>query len=284
MAFPSYVELNYGHEKLTTTTKGRTLGTKGVLPNGSVFWYGKAGATALEQGVGVIAKAGEGTNTHNLNLTPSTAVGDWDSTAGSPGIQVGKTTIGVVWVTNHSSGEYTDGHLAIETSPGMGMYRVVEDADSGDSATATTVRLHPDDGIIQEVLTTVTKVALHANPYSSIIVCNDGTEVAALTGVLLGVTPVEVPANNYFWVQTAGPARVRYDDVVAGAIGHGIKMGPSASAGHGLGSPATTVATTAAINTSADQLAYGAFPTIGYLMAPAPDDGDLMAVMLTYRS
>lgn len=153
-----------------------------------MFWYSRAGGTALANGVCVCAKAQEGTNQHATALLPSTVIGDWSATAPSPGIPIGSATIGVIWVTNHSSAEYVDGYMTIETSPGMGTYRVVSDPDSGDSSTATTIRLHPDDTITQEVLTTVTRFGFHANPHSSMIIVPATAEAAALTGVVLGVT------------------------------------------------------------------------------------------------
>lgn len=283
MAFPYDVGLNYGMEKLVTTGKFHPLGTKGVAPNGDTYWYSRAGATALANGKVVCAKAQEGTNTHAVAITPSTALGDWNATAGSPGIQVGSASIGAVWVTNHSSGEYTDGYMRVETSPGMGTYRIVGDADPGDSSTGTILRLHPDDTIVQEVLTTVTKLGFHASPYSSVIVTPVTAEAAALTGVVLGVTPVEVPLNNYFWMQSSGIAHVRYDSLIAALIGHSVIAGPGGTAGDVIGGPHTTVVTTAALSTLS-QVMLGSFPVLGYAMSAIPDDGDFMQIMMTYRS
>lgn len=283
MSFPTSVSLNYSAAKRVTTGKEHLLGTRGVTADGRVFWYSRAGATALANGVCVCAKAQEGTNQHATALVPSTALGDFDTTAASPGIQVGKTSIGVVWVTNHSSAEYVDGYMTIDTSPGMGTYRVQTDADAGDSSTATVIRLHPDDGIVQEVLTTVTRIGFHANPHSSVIIVPSTTSAAALTGVMLGVTQTEVPLDNFFWLQSSGIAHVRYNDLVAALVGHSVISGPGATAGDAVGHPRTTLVTTGALTTLA-VTHMGSFPVIGYAMSNIPADGKFLRVMLTLRS
>lgn len=283
MAFPSTLELNYGMEKEVTTGKFRTLGTRGVTPDGRVFWYSRAGATALANGVCVCAKGQEANDVHSVNLTPSTVIGDWSATAPSPGIPVGSATIGVIWTSAHSSAEYVDGYMTIETSPGMGTYRVVGDPDSATSGAGSVIRLHPDDTIVQEILTTVTKLAFHANPHSSVIVVPATPSAAAITGIVLGVTPVEVPLDNYFWLQSAGVAHVRYDALIAALIGHTVISGPGTSAGDVIGGPGTTLVTTGAL-TTLSQIALGSFPVMGYAMSGIPGDGDFLKVMLTLRN
>ena len=250
MAFPAILELEYGMEKLVTTQKSRALGTVARTPDGRIFKWARAGATALAQGVVVQMKAASN-GQQLLNLTPATSIGDWNATAGAPGIQVGSATIGVFWTSAHSSGEFTDGYMMVETSPGMGTYRVVSDPTVTTTGGASTGRLHPDDTIAQEVLTTVTKLAFIANPYSSVVVTP-----TTMTGIVLGVNPVEVPVNNYFWLQSSGVARVRYNSLVAALVGHQVIAGVGATAGDAVGGPNTTLVTTGAL-TTLSQIAYG---------------------------
>lgn len=277
MAFPSILELEYGMEKLVTTQKSRALGTVARTPDGRIFKWARAGATALAQGVVVQMKAASN-GQQLLNLTPATSIGDWNATAGAPGIQVGSATIGVFWTSAHSSGEFTDGYMMVETSPGMGTYRVVSDPTVTTTGGASTVRLHPDDTIAQEVLTTVTKLAFIANPYSSVVVTP-----TTMTGIVLGVNPVEVPVNNYFWLQSSGVARVRYNSLVAALVGHQVIAGVGATAGDAVGGPNTTLVTTGAL-TTLSQIAYGSRPVLGYAIEGIPDDGDFMKVMLTLQA
>jgi hypothetical protein len=277
MGFSYDVNLNYGMEKRITTGKVHKLGTIGRTPDGRIFKYSRAGATALAQAVVCQAKAASN-GQQVVNLTPATSIGDWNATAGAPGIQVGSATIGVVWTSVHSSVEFTDGYMHVETSPGMGTYRVVADGTATATGGASTIRLHPDDTITQEVLTTVTKLAFTHNPYSSVIVTP-----TVMTGLVLGVNPVEVPIDNYFWLQTTGPARVRYNALVAAVVGHQIIGGVGATAGDAVGGPNTTLVTTGAL-TTLSQISYGSRPVLGYAMEGIPDDGDFMKIMLTLQA
>ena len=270
------VTLRFGEEKVTTTTKFRTLGQKGVTPDARVFYYAQAGATALTANTLVQAKVGIGAN---LNQTPSTAVGDWDSTEGN--IPLGSVSIGVAWDTGKSSGEYTDGYMTVETTPGSGMYRIESDPDAGNSATATVIRLHPDDTVAVAALTTVSKLAFTNNPYASVIV----VPATIQTGLVVGAVPTTIVAGSYFWLQTAGPAALRYNDLVAAVVGEEVLGGVGATAGDVVGSPKST-ATAATADPSATVTGVDALasrPRIGYALEGIPGDGDLLKVMLTIR-
>src|SRR3990167_9368838 len=132
MAFPTTVDLSYGAVKKVGTVKYRPLETRGVTPNGNVYYYCRNGATALDANRLVQAKAPE---TGALALTPATNAGDW--TTNPAGIATGKRNIGVVWATIHSSGEFVDGYMTVETTPGGGQYRVVEDPGRGATVGST---------------------------------------------------------------------------------------------------------------------------------------------------
>ena len=266
MGFGTTVDLTYGAPKKTGTIKYRPLETRGVTPNGAVFYYARNGATALLANRLVQAKAPQGT-TQSVGLTPSTAIGDWTAAAG---ITTGKRNIGVVWATAHSSGEYTDGYLTVETTPGSGMYRISADADGGNSATATIITLHPDDPLQVATLTTVSKLALTHNPYSSVIVSIASTQ----TNLIVGVTPVPVAIGEYFWLQTYGLCAVVYDSAVAVVAGKKVVGGVGTTAGEVQG---------AAI-TSATALTQANAPTIGYFTSAIPTAGDLIQMMLTIRA
>ena len=284
MAFPRVVNIDYGKEKVVSTSKNRTLGTKGMTPDGRVFFWALNGAAQLEPNRVVQAKAQEGGGQHAVALKPSTADGDWDATAPSPGIQVGQTEIGVVWVTNHSSGEYTDGWMTVETTPSSGTFRIITDADKGDSSTVTVIRLHPDDGIVSQVLTTVSRLGFAANEFSSVIVAP-----AVLTNIVVGISPVTVPATTatvkqYFWCQTSGMCAVRYNDLIAAVAGNKVIAGLGATAGDLTGHAGTTVTTTAAIGDTLSVQNAAQRQVLGYAMSIIPDDGDLLQIMLTLRS
>ena len=48
MAFPNQINLSYGQEKVETSAKKQKLGTKGVLPDGRVFFYAQNSSTAID--------------------------------------------------------------------------------------------------------------------------------------------------------------------------------------------------------------------------------------------
>ena len=271
------VTLRFGEEKVTTTTKFRALGQKGVTPDARVFYYAQAGATALTANTLVQAKVGIGAN---LAQTPSTAVGDWDSTEGN--IPLGSVSIGVAWSSSpavtKAAGEYTDGYMTVETTPGSGMYRIVSDPDGGNSATESVIRLHPDDTLAVAALTTVSKLAFTNNPYASLIV----VPATIQTGLVVGAVPTTIVAGSYFWLQTAGPAALRYNDLVAAVVGEEVLGGVGTTAGDVVGSPKSMI-TIAATATVTGVAALASRPRIGYALEGIPGDGDLLKVMLTIR-
>ena len=159
------------------------------------------------------------------------------------------------------------------------MYRVDSDPDAGNSATATIVRLHPDDSIKVAALTTVSKLAFTPNPYTSVVIA----PLSTLTGAIVGVTPVNVTAAYYFWLQTAGMAAVEYSALVAAVVGHKVIGGFSATAGKAAGVPVYTgtIAQTVTVTGIGQTQSR---PTIGYALEGIPDAGDLLKVMLTIRN
>jgi hypothetical protein len=263
------VNLRYGEEKVVTSAKFRQLGTRGVTPDNRVFYYCQAGGTALTANTLIQAKATE--TQANLNLTPSTSTGDWSGT----NIPTGSASIGVVWVTNHASGEFSDGYMTVETTPGTGTYRIASDGDTatGSSNTVNIIRLHPDDTIQSAALTTTSKLAFHHNPYASVI-----APAAALTNIIVGVPNVAVALDNYFWIQTYGEASVLYNSLVAAVVGNEVLAGTTAGTG-AVGAPSGTVITaTIGLGFLASR------PVIGWAMDGIPDTTDSMKVMLSIRS
>jgi hypothetical protein len=277
MSFETTVSLNYGAEKKTSSTKYRALGTRGVTPDGRIFYWAENGATALTSNR--IAQSKLAPNQVTTALVPSTAAGDWSGS----NIATGSVSIGVVWVTAHASGEFNDGYLTVETTPGGGMYRIAEDGDSvtGSSNTVTVIRLHPDDPIQVAALTTVSILGLSQNPYASVIVAPATT----LTALPIGVAPVNVPADEHFWCQTYGPAAIHYDAGVAAVAGDMVRAG-GATAGDviGVAKNVNTEPSVDAVATVSGVAATNAKPRIGVAMEGIPGDGDLLKVMLTIRA
>lgn len=272
MSIPHYVSLSYGDEKqVYSAARSHPLGTPGALPDGRRFRWAQAGGTALTPHQLCQARVGTGGATHGVNVSIDTAL------AGGNTIASGGTTVFLALTTSMTSGDFTGGYLGVETTPGEGLYKIraatAQPASAGNSATAVRVVLEENDKL-KVALTTVSKIALRPNPYSSIIVAP-----TALTAEILGVPNVTVPAANYFWLQTWGPAMVKYDNTIVAVVG--MEVVPStASAGNVMAKPYTDSGS-AYSSVEAEILSNAHFPIVGHVMQSAiPDDGDNMMVFL----
>lgn len=210
--FPVVVGLNPGDEKRTSTVShGRLLGTRGVDPFGNVYYWTKNGASAIEACQVVQTAVSPSSSAHVAALD---VVGATVS---------GVTTLTVTIATTPiTADQYKDGTLTIDTSPGQGIYRI-KSHPAAASATNAQFTLYPNDPLRTALTSGTTKVGLRLNPYVSVI-----EMPTTVTGYAIGVTPVAVAANAYFWCQTYGEAVVNTD--VAPVAGRPVAV-PAASAG-----------------------------------------------------
>lgn len=207
MSFPYTVNLDYGSEKVTGTAKRFALGTRGVSPDGRVFYYALNGGTAIEGGRLVQAPILEEMTSGALMGGTSVFV-----TAGSTKTTPA-TTIAIIPTTQINPSKLVDGWLIAMTTPSRAMYKIKQNLYVGsNSSVQTTVQtggieitLYEQDKLIHP-LTTAHRLALVANPYSSTIVAP-----AALTGAIIGATCSAVAAATYYWLQTFGPSLVEYN-------------------------------------------------------------------------
>jgi len=269
MSFDNQVYLSYGDEKVTTSTKRHRLGTRGVLPDGRVFYYARNGATELAPHLVVISKTVR-SGTHAAAQTISTVISSGNTNP------VG-TTVGVIWATTpHTSGEYDDGYMTVETTPGEGVYKIASDPAAATSGVGSRIILEESDPL-KVALTTVSKLAFEANPYSSVVVATTGAAPNNQTAGVAGVPNVTVPIRDYFWCQTWGHAAVRYDATTAAVVSGKVLLA--------LTSPGVTGAFNS--TTSGDTTAWknrGNSPTIGWVYQQLiPDGGDNLGVFLTIR-
>ena len=109
MAFPLTVNLSYGWEKLETSDQRHRLGTKGVLPDGRVFYYARNGTAAITT-AGMLVDAGTAltVNAHDMDV-PANAN------------DVGTTAVSVeVPTTDLTKDQYADGYMIFNDGPGEG--------------------------------------------------------------------------------------------------------------------------------------------------------------------
>uniref|UniRef100_A0A6M3LKY1 Uncharacterized protein n=1 Tax=viral metagenome TaxID=1070528 RepID=A0A6M3LKY1_9ZZZZ len=167
-----------------SATQKAILGSRLEFHDGRVFRYAKAGATALA--AGKFMKIGAGAVVMSLNVTVGAAAttGTYTATVATP---AAVTTL-------------EEGYLQVNDGTGQGcQYKIKYTAANADTATSTDVTLY--DPLAAGLLTS-SEVTILYNPYEQCEVSS------AVTDILIGVTPIAVTAEYYFWLQTWGVACV----------------------------------------------------------------------------
>lgn len=175
-----------------SSTQLYPLGTK--LEYGDrTFRYAKMGATGTD------AKAGK-------LLQTKTAVADHRDLAVPSGASIGSSTITVtVGGTTVSANEYSEGYLHINDVDGQGQLFRIKSHPEGIS-TNVVFTLYDK---VNKALGSSSKADLIHSSYHNLIVAP-----VAETGVISGVTVIDMTAEKYGWVQTAGPCSVLIDGTI----------------------------------------------------------------------
>lgn len=159
-----------------------TLGYRIEFADGRVFRYAKAGATALSPGKFVKAGAIE----HVINYAVEAAA--------TTGAHI------VTLTTTSACTTVEEGYLQINDAAGEGIqYKIKFTRANATTSTSTDVTLYDP---IATALTVSSEGTILYNPYEQCEI------VSAITDIVLGVPPIAVTAEYYFWLQTWGPANV----------------------------------------------------------------------------
>ena len=191
-----------------SVTQKEELGTIMMLNDGRVFAYARAGAVALAAGK-LTQNSVVDTNAHNeaLSATQSAAIG---------AKSVIMTFGGAV-----AASYYKDGYLHVNDATGEGHIYGVKDHAAG---TADVV-INLKDPIRVALVASTSDLTLTKHPQDLVIVYPTSG-----TGIPVGISPIVVDINYYFWNQVKGPAvcltdgtivigqHVRVSDGVAGAV------------------------------------------------------------------
>ena len=185
MAFLNYVGLDYGDETVTSTTESRgiTLGTKGLMPDGRVFRYSKAGEAIT---AGLMCQNSIAIANHDMDLVTAAAA------AGATSIV---STLGGTAVT---ADQYKGGTLYVNDGAGEGQtFRIATHAAVSSSGDFTV----PFEGkqTVKTALTSSSLCGLKANPYNGTLLYNTTPD-----GIPTGFSPTDVASGAYFWQQTYG--------------------------------------------------------------------------------
>jgi hypothetical protein len=162
------------------------LDTVRYMSDGRMFAYAQAGAVALDVGK-VTQNAVRVANDSNRDAYAAAAIG---------ATQVQVTTGAAV-----TADFYKDGWMTVNNEAGEGHIYRVKSHPAG--TTGTVYQLHDP---IRVALTTSSKVTFTKNRQSLVLICP-----STLTGIPVGVPPITVSINYYFWNQVKGPCAVWCD-------------------------------------------------------------------------
>ena len=193
------VSIPFGQDKVTSTVRHeRKLGTIGFTPDGRMFrWAFSGGSIAAGRLVATPVFA----TAHDLDLAVQTA--------GVVGDMVQRLTIGGAEIAENA---FEDGYLWYN--------------DVGGEGTSYSIRTHPliltgATGLftmwepLRIATLTTSQAGLAPNHFLDVVI-NPATQ----TQRVVGVTPVTVADNTYFWAQVRGPAAV-----LIGTTGDNLEIG-----------------------------------------------------------
>jgi len=167
-----------GIYEMSETAKAE-LSTRLAFSDGRVFRYAKAGATALAPGK--LSKVGALAAQINKAVEAAVAAG---------GKVVSLTTSSAITTA-------AEGYLVINDAAGEGiLYKIKKTAANATTSTSTDVTLYDP---IATALTTSSEGSVLYNPYEQVEI------ISAATDLIVGVSPITVTAEYYFWLQTWGP-------------------------------------------------------------------------------
>jgi len=192
---------DYGDEKATGTTQLHPMGTRMVLPDGRVYYYGQ---TDGAQTAGAICQSAVGVANHDMDLATNTA------SAGDKSVTV---TVGGTAATED---QYKDGYLYVNDGTGEGHIYKIRQHDAIDSSGSGAINLYDGDAIAVG-FAAATIVGLAKNPYKDFVVYPTTS-----TGHAVGVAATDFDDDDYGWLQTWGPAAVLCD--VAFVIGNHVRV------------------------------------------------------------
>ena len=190
------VPVIYGIDPQSTeATASHQLGSVGHDGTGRTYRYSQAAGTLVA--VGKLCIAADITTNHE-DLAVNTAA------AGDTSLDV---TLGGTAITGN---EYMEGYVVVTDATGEGAVYTIKSAPATALNSTVTITLYEPIVVAFAAATTVTLVR---NKYRDLLI-SDGTQA----DLPVGVTPVEVPADEFFWAQTGGFASILVDtnDTTAG--------------------------------------------------------------------
>lgn len=185
------------------------LGQLYVSPWGDKFRYVRNGASSALVTGNLLQEAAEDTNFRSMAVQAAAAIGD----------EVVSVTLGGTATT---AGLLEEGHLFVETTPGIGQnFRILShDVQSTTSGTCEFVIDRP----LKIALTTTSQVTVRNSPYDRVI----QYPVTTQTGGAVGVALYAMTASYYGWIQSGGNVSMLWDNATNSANGaSGVSPSPA---------------------------------------------------------
>jgi hypothetical protein len=195
MSFPSYVELGFGEEKATSSTRigNLSLGTHGITPDGNVWRYCQASATGIAAGLFCV---GESVPVHEDTVTVAHAVGTETVTVTASGV---------------SADDYKDGYLVVTDGTGAGETHRIK-SNTATSGGVITITFYEGDGLIVAWSTSDTDVDIFTPLFGGLVIAPvDGQQLAVV------LTQGIITASYFFWGLAKGYGAFDCDNAAAAA-------------------------------------------------------------------
>jgi hypothetical protein len=225
MSFPNVV---FGSEgELWHNSSGETVpvGTLMIIEDGRKFRFTEiaSGVTTVVNGllqaeVHTTDQSGEAIDTLAAGVTALTSVGSTSSAV--------------------AADEYINGYIYTDNATTLPAMRIKDNAAITAGSTGTITLYHPTPTAIAAANT----VSYIKNPWRDVIL----KPASAETAPAIGINKVVITADQFGWVQTAGPVAALYDSSTTAIAGIGDPVGPdqavaSAVSGVADGTPDTVL-------------------------------------------
>lgn len=245
MSFPVSVQGQPGQDKQMTSGKKHRLGTRMVLSDGRVFYYGLA-SEDIEAGELAMTGALTASGNHNVDMVIPAAVAVGKNQVVVTNENEAITGSGRYTGDFTTAGDFEDGYLFVNDEAGEGQIWQIMEHSTAATTGAITIDFYPND-TVRTALTTASQVGLRKNRMATV----DVFDASDITGSLAGVPSCKQSSGYYGWYCTQGPAAVLTQGTVvigknvmtADADGRAIVMADDSSAELFVGTVLTVGAT-----------------------------------------
>lgn len=214
----SMIRISPGEELRQSTRKVLALGTRGMTVDGREFRYSRCGASNIN--VGRLVSTHKPMSDIECGATAArlaTQITTYSTTASF--LRVSATWAGACTepggATGYVKNVFKDGYVYVVAGStvgpdnGGGQMLRIKESTTGSTGTASQYIdiSFRDDERLHEAIDTGCRVVVMRNPYDMVLT-STGVADGSAGWPILGVTPRDVTARYYFWLQTKGPAPV----------------------------------------------------------------------------